>query len=65
MTVEELAIHPADEGNPGEVRLIDGLPPGTPVWWRTFSQNVYHGVIKEWDNGTCIVILPNGKEKAV
>lgn len=39
--------------------------PGDLVWWKTVSGHRQSGRLKEWDNGTAIITMPDGTEKAV
>jgi hypothetical protein len=38
---------------------------GDSVFWGTISGELFYGKLKEFDNCTAIIVLPNGKEKAV
>lgn len=39
--------------------------PGDYVSWSTVGGKKHEGVLKEWDNGTAIVLVMSGKEIAV
>lgn len=39
--------------------------PGDYVSWSTINRKKHEGVLKEWDNGTAIVLVLSGKEIAV
>jgi small nuclear ribonucleoprotein (snRNP)-like protein len=47
-----------------EKRLTTLCKPGERVWWRTLDGTTYSGVLKEFDNGTAIIVMPDGREKA-
>lgn len=38
---------------------------GEIIFWKNFRNETLIGKLKEFDNGTAIVLLPSGKEKAV
>lgn len=38
---------------------------GERASWLTANNRTYFGVLKEWDNGTAIMLLDDGTEKAV
>ena len=38
---------------------------GEVIYWTTVSGDLLFGKLKEFDNYSAIVVLPNGKEKAV
>lgn len=45
--------------------LRDNHRPGDRVCWSTIGGQSYRGVLKEWDNGTAIVVCDDGRERAV
>ena len=47
------------------IELTRACLPGEKVFWRTLGGNIFVGTLKAWDNGTAIVMMENGREKAV
>jgi hypothetical protein len=39
--------------------------PGQMVWWKTLDGRAKDGRLKEWDNGTAIILLRDGSEVAI
>ena len=38
---------------------------GERVWWTTVGGETLIGTLKEWDNWTAIIVMNDGREKAV
>jgi uncharacterized protein YijF (DUF1287 family) len=45
--------------------LTRDCQPGQPVRWRTLGGVVHEGVLVEWDNGTAVVLKPDGSTVSV
>jgi len=38
---------------------------GERVWWMTVGGETLKGTLKDWDNWTAIIVMDDGREKAV